>query len=167
MSAQATARRATADPQQEQMTDIASAIQSDVLCRLLAHWSRIRGDRRMPARADFDPLEVPYALGYLSVIEVHRNPLRYYFRLDGTKQVDLFGIDCSHRCLDQAMPPDHAAMAIASYSDAVASGEPRYHRRHVAFHERLMEYEVMILPFSNDGERVDLLITGIVPERAL
>jgi hypothetical protein len=149
------------------MTDIASAIHSNVLRRLLKHWQRIRGDRRMPARADFDPLEVPYALGYLSVIEVHRDPLRYYFRLDGTKQVELFGIDCSHRYLDEAMPPDHAAMAIASYSDAVAHGEPCYHRRHVAFHERLMEYEVVILPFSDDGKRVDLLITGIVPEQPL
>jgi hypothetical protein len=26
---------------------------------------------------------------------------------------------------------------------------------------------VVILPFSNDGERVDLLMTGIVPDRPL
>jgi hypothetical protein len=149
------------------MTDFAAAIQSDVLRRLVAHWLLIRGRRRIPARADFDPLDVRYALGYLSLIEVHRDPLRFYFRLDGTKQVDLFGVDCTRRYLDEAMPQDHAAMATASYSDVVQRREPRYLRRQIAFHERLIEYEAVILPFSNDGERIDLLMTGIVPDRPL
>ena len=149
------------------MTDIATAIQSEVLRRLLAHWLQMRGRRRMPARADFDPLAVRYALGYISLIEVHRDPLRFYFRLDGTKQVELFGVDCTRRYLDEAMPADHAAMAIVSYSEAVARREPCYHRRKIAFRERLIDYEIVILPFSNDGERVDLLMTGIVPDRPL
>ena len=149
------------------MTDFTAAIQSDVLRRLVAHWLSMRGRRRLPARADFDPLAVRYALGYLSLIEVHRDPLRFYFRLDGTKQVELFGVDCTRRSLDEAMPPDHAAMAVASFSDAVERRAPRYHRRQIAFHVRPIEYEVVILPFSNDGERVDLLMTGIVPDRPL
>lgn len=149
------------------MTDFAAAIQSDVLRRLVAHWLQMRGRRRMPARADFDPLAVRYALGYLSLIEVHRDPLRFYFRLDGTKQVELFGVDCTRRYLDEAMPAEYAAMVAASLSDVVARREPRYHRRQITLHERLMEYEVVILPFSNDGERVDLLMTGIVPDRPL
>jgi hypothetical protein len=149
------------------MAEFAAAIQSDVLRRLVAHWSRIRGQRRMPARADFDPLEVRYALGYISLIEVHRDPLRFYFRLDGTKQVDLFGVDCTRRYLDQAMPPDHVALATASYTDVVRRGEPSCFRRQIAFHERPIEYEAVILPFSKDGGRVDLLMTGIVPDRPL
>jgi hypothetical protein len=149
------------------MTDFAAAIQSEVLRRLVAHWQHMRGQRRMPSRADFDPLAVRYALGYISLIEVHRDPMRFYFRLDGTKQVELFGLDCTQRFLDEAMPPDHAAMAAASYSDAVERREPRYRRRQIAFHGRPIEYEVVILPFSNDGQQVDLLMTGIVPDRPL
>ena len=149
------------------MAAFESAIRSDVLRRLVAHWHRIRGDRRMPARADLDPLDVRFAIGHISLIDVHRDPLRFYFRLDGTKQVELFGIDCTRRYLDDAMPPDHVAMANASFRDVVKHGEPRYHRRQIVFHERLIDYEVVILPFSNDGERVDLLMTGIVPDQPL
>ena len=149
------------------MTEFAAAIRSDVLRRLVAHWLRIRGRRQMPARADFDPLEARYALGYLSLIEVHRDPLRFYFRLDGTKQVELFGVDCTGRYLHDAMPRDHVALATASFSNVVERREPSYLRRQIAFHERLMEYEAVILPFSNDGEQVDLLMTGIVPDRPL
>jgi hypothetical protein len=144
-----------------------SAIRSDVLRHLVAHWQRMRGSRSMPARADFDPLDVRFALGYISLIEVHRDPLRFYFRLDGTKQVDLFGVDCTRRYLDEATLGDHATMAAASYSEVVDQREPRYHRRQIVFHERLIDYEVVILPFSNDGERVELLMTGIVPGRPL
>ncbi|HNB26060.1 MAG TPA: PAS domain-containing protein [Alphaproteobacteria bacterium] len=141
-------------------------IKSDVLRRLLAHWDRIRGLRAMPARVDFDPLDVRYALGFLSIIEVRRAPLRFYFRLDGTKQVELFGIDCTRRYLDEAMPRDHAAMAGDSYRDVVECRAPRYHARKIRFHERIIDYEVLILPFSEDGARVDQLMTGIVPDYA-
>jgi hypothetical protein len=143
------------------------AIRSDVLRHLVAHWERMRGDRRMPARADFDPLQVRYAIGYISLIDVHRDPLRFYFRLDGTKQVDLFGIDCTRRYLHEAMPADHAAMAAASYREVVENGAPRYHRRKIKFHERLIDYEIVILPLARDGERVDMLMTGIVPDHPL
>lgn len=141
-------------------------IRSAVLRRLLEHWDRLRGTREMPDWSDFDPLDVPYALGFLSVIEVHRDPLRFYFRLDGTKQVELFGIDCTWRYLDEAMPPDHAAMAGQSYREVVECRAPRHHSRKIGFHERIIDYEVLILPFSRDGAGVDILMTGIVPDYA-
>lgn len=149
------------------MTAIASAIRSDVLRGLVAHWQRLRRDRRLPARADFDPLDVRFALGYISLIEVHREPLRFYFRLDGTKQVELFRIDCTRRYLDDAMPAGHVAMATASYAEVVSCREPRYHQRQIAWYERLINYEVVILPFASDGGEVDLLMTGIVADRSL
>lgn len=157
------------------MTSSVSAIRSDMLRRLAAHWDRLCASRPMPARADFDPLDVQFALGYLSVIEVRRNPLRFFFRLDGSMQVDLFGIDCTRRYLDEAMPKDHAEMATQSYREVVEAGAPRHHVRKIRFHERLIEYEALILPFTGNsddgtegsGTRVDFLITGIVPDYPL
>ena len=135
--------------------------------RLVAHWHAICHGRSMPRRADFDPLDVRFALGYLSLIQVEAEPLRFYFRLDGTKQVDLFGVDCTRRYLDEVMPRDHTAMATASYREVVERGEPQYHRRQIQFHERLIDYEIVILPFSEDAKKVNLLLTGIVPDRPL
>jgi hypothetical protein len=167
MFAPASRRGPAARQQRDQMNAFASAIRSDALRQLVAHWQHLCRGRRMPMRADFDPLDVRFALGYISLIEVRRDPLRFYFRLDGTKQVELFGIDCTHRYLDESMPPDHAKMATASYREVVECGEPRHHRRKIPLHEHLIDYEILILPFSQDGERVDLLMTGIVPDRPL
>jgi len=146
------------------MISISTSIRSEVLRKLAAHWDQLRASRPMPNRVDFDPLDVRFALGYLSIIEVHRDPLRFYFRLDGTKQVELFGIDCTRRYLDEAMPKDHAVMAGESYREVVEQGVPRHHLRKIRFHERIIDYEVLILPLSRDGARVDFLITGIVPD---
>jgi hypothetical protein len=77
------------------MTAFESAIRSEMLRQLAVYWRRIRGASRMPARRDFDPLEARFAIGHVSLIDVHRHPLRFYFRLDGTNQVELFGIDCT------------------------------------------------------------------------
>ena len=145
------------------------SIQSDVLRRLAEHWERLSVARKPPPRAAFDPLDVQYALGYLSVIEVHRDPLRFYFRLDGTKQVELFGIDCTHRYLDECMPKDHAALAVRTYVEVMERATPQCHLRKVRFHERMIDYEILILPFTGNGQdgndrRVDYLITGIVPD---
>jgi hypothetical protein len=149
------------------MTASSLSIQSEVLRRLAAHWDSLSASRRPPCRAAFDPLDVPYALGYLSIIEIHRDPLRFYFRLDGTKQVELFGIDCTRRYLDETMPKDHAALSVRTYLEVMESATPHCHLRKVRFHERMIDYEILILPFSGDegvAGRVDFLITGIVPD---
>ncbi len=149
------------------MTADSLSIQSEVLRRLANHWRQLAASRRPPARADFDPLDVPYAMGYVSIIEIERDPLRFYFRLDGTKQVELFGIDCTRRYLDETMPKDHAALAVRTFLEVMKSAAPQCHVRKVRFHERMIDYEILILPFSGDGDdrtRVDFLITGIVPD---
>jgi|SRR5262245_23172384 len=167
MAAPSTGRDIVPSTRADEIAGFISAIRSDVLHDLVAHWHRMRGSRLMPARADFDPLEVRRAIGYISLIEVQRDPLRFYFRLDGTKQVDLFGIDCTRRFLNEAVPPDHAALATQSYLEVVEGRAPRYHRRTIPFHERLITYEAVILPFSSDGERIDILMTGVVPDHPL
>ncbi|HEY1383856.1 MAG TPA: PAS domain-containing protein [Dongiaceae bacterium] len=167
MAASSIHRDSAAHSRADEIAGFISAIRSGVLRHLVAHWHGMRGGRHMPARADFDPLDVRQALGYISLIEVRRDPLRFYFRLDGSKQVDLFGIDCTRRYLDEVMPADHAAMAAVSYREVVDSRAPRYHRRTIPFHHRLIDYEIVILPLSSDGERVDMLMTGLVPDHPL
>src|SRR5215475_8410051 len=103
----ANARASNENRPQIQASSLNAAVVSDVLRRLVAHWERLCAGRRMPARAEFDPLDVRFAIGFISLIDVRRDPLRFYFRLDGTKQVELFGVDCTRRYLDEAMPADH------------------------------------------------------------
>jgi hypothetical protein len=90
---------------------------------------------------------------------------RYFFRLDGTRQVELFGIDFTGKHLDEVYDSEGLKVAEQSYGAAVEQGEPQYHVREVEFHGRPIQYEIIILPLSRTGERVDMLMTVITPDR--
>jgi len=140
-------------------------IRHPILKRMVAFWNAKRQDRPWPLRADFDPLEFWFAVGYVSLIDVISEtptaPRRFFFRLDGTRQVDLFGVDFTGKCLDQVADPEGTRIAELSYGAAVDQGAPQYYVRQVEFHERPIQYEIVILPLSRSGERVDMLMTVV------
>src|SRR5690348_15860588 len=71
------------------------------LKRLHDEWrSRCRG-RNFPARADFDPAEMGYILGNLSLVEVRRHPLRFFFRVHASNVATRLGFDMSPKLLDE------------------------------------------------------------------
>jgi hypothetical protein len=139
-------------------------IQHPILKRMVAFWDQKRAGRDWPLRRDLDPLEFWFAVGYVSVIDVRYSEegrRRYFFRLDGTRQVDLFGVDFTGKFLDQVYDAASLPLAEASYGAAVEQGEPQYHVRQVDFHGRPIEYEVVILPLSRTGAAVDMLMTVV------
>ncbi len=143
-------------------------IRHPILKRMVAFWDRQRHGRDWPMRADFDPLEFWFAVGYVSLIDVvaatGSQPRRYFFRLDGTRQVDLFGVDFTGKFLDQVYDAAGLRVAEQSYGAAVDQAVPQYHVRQVEFHERPIQYEIVILPLSKTGERVDMLMTVVTRE---
>jgi hypothetical protein len=140
-------------------------IQHSLLKRMVAFWDEKRGVRDWPLRGDFDPLEFWFAIGYVSLIDVSPSTgsasRRYFFRLDGTRQVELFGVDFTGKYLDQVYDAAGLKIAEQSYGAAVEQGEPQYHVRQVEFHGRPIQYEIVILPLSRTGERVDMLMTVV------
>ena len=136
-------------------------IQHPILKRMVAFWDAKRGTHDVPLRGDFDPLEFWFAVGYVSLIDVTAPPRRYFFRLDGTRQVELFGVDFTGKYLDQVYDAAGLKIAEQSYGAAVEQGEPQYHVRQVEFHGRPIQYEIAILPLSRTGERVDMLMTVV------
>jgi hypothetical protein len=142
-------------------------IQHPILKRMVAFWDDKCAGRDWPLRTDLDPLEFWFAVGYVSLIDVRLEAgrRRYFFRLDGTRQVDLFGVDFTGKFLDQVYDAESLPLAEASYGAAVEQGEPQYHVRQVDFHERPMQYEIVILPLSRTGAAVDMLMTVVTRDR--
>jgi hypothetical protein len=151
-------------------------VQHPLIKRMLALWQEKRGGRDWPLRSDFDPLEFGFAVGYVSLIDVLEGTAgdgtaagrpggqrRFRFRLDGTRQVELFGVDCTGKFLDQAVAPESARIAERSFGAAIDTGEPQYHVRNIEFHERVIGYEIAVLPMSRQGNRIDMLMTVVVP----
>jgi len=138
-------------------------INEPILTGMLALWEEKRAGRDWPLRRDFDPFEFRFALGFISLVEVHTPPRRFFYRLDGTKQAEIFGADCTGKYLDQAAARAAADQTEQDLCAALVSGRPQYHERHLDWSGRRLRYGGIVLPLSRDGHRVDMLMSVVVP----
>ncbi|HHK74482.1 MAG TPA: PAS domain-containing protein [Rhizobiales bacterium] len=57
---------------------------------LYQYWNKLRGSNAAPKRCDLDPHDIPGLLGDLFILE-RKTPVRYTFRLAGTRMCAAFG----------------------------------------------------------------------------
>jgi hypothetical protein len=138
-------------------------LDDDRLRRLLAYWLEKRGDRLFPAKAEIDPVEFPYILGYVTLVDVEPSPRRYRFRLDGSILVALSGTDYTGRYLQELPGVEYVAFITETYDRVVDSGEPLRYRKHELLDQQLFSEETLILPIGDTPPKVDMLVVAVIP----
>jgi hypothetical protein len=139
------------------------AVEAPLLRRLHDDWQARRRGRAMPARADFDPVDLKYMMGKLLLVDVLRDPLRFRYRLIGTELVKRRGIDLTGRMLDDHPDPEYREYSRQRYVTAVLGRQPLSSiQTRLVLDGRLRRYEALLLPLAGDGETVDMLMIGIV-----
>jgi hypothetical protein len=138
-------------------------IRSAILRRLLADWEARRFGDALPARADFDVLDLKYCLGWIALFDVLNNPLRFRFRVHGTAIARRVGYEMTGKELDEMPSPALAAKMRAHFSRVIAARAPVVETRtRELLDDDLVECEVLVLPLSSDGETIDMLIVGVI-----
>ncbi|HVZ01022.1 MAG TPA: PAS domain-containing protein [Dongiaceae bacterium] len=143
------------------MSSILDQLESPTLRRFFEYYREKAGTRPFPARRDLDPVDFPYALGDITLIDVAYDPLRFSFRLDGSRHVERFGFDLTGRTLDEFPYPEMRQAIYDNYRDVVEARAPRRYYRDLETSGRWFRYETLILPLSDDGERINMLISAI------
>ncbi|HKP27527.1 MAG TPA: PAS domain-containing protein [Dongiaceae bacterium] len=138
-------------------------LDDDRLRRLLAYWLDKRGDRLFPAKAEIDPVEFPFILGYVTLVDVEHDPRRYRFRLDGSILVALSGTDYTGRYLDDLPGAEYVAFIRETYDRAVDGGKPLRYRKHELLDQQLFSEETLILPLGDQPPKVDMLVVAVIP----
>lgn len=137
-------------------------IKAASLRSLYRDWDARRGGHRFPARAAFDPLELRYILGNLSLIDVLRDPLRFVFRLHASNNAARLGTDMTGKELAE-MPARLTPERIRAHYELVL----RTRAPQVQWRERTLangmawDFEVLVLPLAADGETIDMLMAGV------
>lgn len=146
-----------ASEEQLPLTDLDQHPRLDGLYR---YWLKKRGDgRRMPARRDMLPEEMREFLGYIVLIDVTEPPRRFRFRLVGTEISSAYGRDMTGLYVDDVTNPAYREMLLDHYGRAAGGGEPVLHRlRFVEWPGKTHELVRLILPLSEDGQTVNMLI---------
>jgi len=134
-------------------------IPSDTLRQMYAYWhSKCRGER-LPARKDLDPLDFPWALGLVCLLDVERYPLTFRYRLDGTTIAERYGADLTGRTIDEVKPEFHADLLRRHFSEVAESGRPTLYRISLRYGGQARTYMRLTLPLARDGNTVDMIMT--------
>lgn len=133
------------------------------LKRLYDYWVEKKGARRMPARADLDPLDMIYVLGDLMLVEVIDEAVpRFRIRLHGSNLAARAGYDLTGKILDELPHNEFRSIVKEAWTEVVATAEPRHCLQDAVLDGRLYRYESIVLPLSPDGERVNMELVGLV-----
>ncbi|MGE5766746.1 MAG: PAS domain-containing protein [Bacteroidota bacterium] len=136
-----------------------AALKSPHLRMLLEHYLEARGERRMPARHDIDPLRLGPVLPIIWISDYEPAAGTFRYRLAGEKVAELWGAPVAGRLLSEFSPPERFAATNETHlkvlreeAALIACGAVFRCSGRVGLGERL------ILPLASDGVTADVLI---------
>lgn len=139
-----------------------AAVTDPRLRRLHDYWRTRAGDRLMPARRDIDPIDMKEWLGNLVLVEFFGGAARSRVRLEGTNITQFYGATRLGSSLEMLSGREERELLLAQYGAVLASREPAFYRaKFTTSEERYVHQVKLLLPLSNDGLQVNMILGGI------
>jgi len=132
------------------------------LIALLRYWESKRQGRLMPARADIDVAELRPWLGEIHLIAVQRDPLNFIYRVYGTNVAPPRDRDMTGRSVDE-FPAALRDLIKPAYIEILDTRQPLYRTHTYQTQDRFIRRERLILPLSDNGADVNMIMTCNCP----
>jgi len=127
--------------------------------RLVALWRARLGAGTLPARTGFDPVLMREHLGHLFLVDIEGPLIRLRWRLIGSRITSLMQRDSTGRYFDELYPAEIMSTVLETYRWVIEQQRPlRTHGRAFYPDRQMYDYETLLLPLSNDGARVDMVL---------
>jgi hypothetical protein len=143
------------------MSDFRDELSDPGLVCFYDYWVSLCGNRLMPSRRDIDPVQVPRGfLPNVMLIDILHDQRRYRYRLIGSNIVIATGENRTGRFFDEVrFFRDHPCV-IPQYETVVKTRRPLYSLEPFTnfISETAYKVDCLILPLSDDGQRVDTLL---------
>ena len=104
-------------------------VQSRRIPQLASYWHSKISDQPVPHRRDIDPADLKPLLPWLIIVEIEAEPFRVFYRLAGTKVVEMSQYELTGRYLDELEEQESASFTqqgIAAYYLAWTEQRPVY-----------------------------------------
>lgn len=141
-----------------------SELRDDRLRRLYAYWCRRHVDGRPPGRAELDPLDFPYAIGFVTLVDVELRPLRFRFRLVASPVTQHLGYEMTGKYLDDLPETEMRRYLDSAYSRVAADRTPLHENGARVLDRRIWRHESMLLPCCSPDGAVSLIISARVTQ---
>lgn len=146
--------------------DTLLGIENGRLRQVLDLWSSRRRGGALPARADFDAIELMRFGGIITLVDVEHAPERFRFRLVGSDITRMLDRDSTGRFLDELYHADTYDIVVAGYRHCIANREPaRGYGRMVHANSEFLPFESVDLPLAADGYTVDMIMKAAIVGR--
>jgi hypothetical protein len=129
--------------------------------RFFKYWLSLKPSHGLPGRQHFDPLDIPDLMPRIWMLDVLREPLRYRYRLVGTKEAEIFRRDVTGEFFDEVHSHPHdECETYGRFYKAVHDRAATYRRGNLVgiYNKEHVGVENCIVPMARDGRTVDLLI---------
>lgn len=146
-------------------TDLAARLQSPVLRDIFAYWRRLCGTRRMPSRADIEPMAIARLLPHVYLLDVVPAPRDYRFRLMGTAISGRYGDDHTGKRIAEVLGDrgPMLALALRIFDTVVDERRPLRAGGPVAWrNDEHATFECICLPLSDADDAVNMIFGGMV-----
>lgn len=132
---------------------------SEVHAAALAFWERKRGGRRAPSRAEISPAEMKPWLHWVMLTEVHEgSPLRFRRRLVGTGITGAVRRDVTGKYFEQIYEGETLLHMQREYARCANDWSPTLFHGGTPTREGFT-YNSILLPLSDDGRRVNMVLS--------
>lgn len=124
-------------------------------------WLGLRRGRKVPSRADLDPVAIKAYLPQIFMIDVENGGARFRYRLCGTAVAEVYG-DFTGRYVDEFVSPAFRDTAVERLRDAALKLHVHYLVQALTWQNRpYIRYRRLLLPLSDDQRTANILL-GIV-----
>lgn len=142
-------------PRKDAVVDYGMDIQSPMLSRLHDLWRRKHVEGNLPARGDFDPVEMRDCLGHIFIIESVPDIDNFRYTLIGTNIVKWVGVDNTGKLVDEVF--DERMRLF--YKVLQARKVPVRTTGPVVWRDKEhVNYELIVLPLSDDKRTANRFI---------
>jgi hypothetical protein len=133
---------------------------------LFSYWgSKLQGGI-MPARRDIDPVEMKPWLGNLMLIEFPADPMQYRVRLDGVNLQQFYGKSREGRGVEVMTSEEERRIVLPQYLIVLEREQPAYYETEFVTSESVLTSQrKLLLPLSDDGDRVNMILAGLYFDR--
>ncbi len=143
--------------------DPPSGLIHPVLRRLHAYWDRKRAGRIGPTRGDIDPAEFPYAVGWASLFDVRQGADKFSIRVLGGQTESVLDLGPGFRRIEDVQDPEFHAVAHRDLCWVIENRRPLRSLHDFTTRHRHYRFEGVMLPISDDGHRVSMVLVAAIP----
>ncbi|NMM45298.1 PAS domain-containing protein [Rhodospirillaceae bacterium KN72] len=123
------------------LSNESSFVSSERIGRLRGYWESLCAPGAWPTRGDLDPAEIKDLLPYIVISEIELETGRVFYRLVGTKIVQVSRIDFTGHWLDEFdMAASEPSIWQKGYDLVRTTGSPVYGKTHVPLRDNDVEF---------------------------